>query len=191
MRALLAALLATTAACVAAAEPGLRELMHALAQVSSARARFVEVRHTDLLRAPLELKGTLRYDRPDRLERRVQSPYEEFTRIEGDRITIERPARQQRRAQSLAAAPLAGVLVDSLRATLAGDLAALERHHRIAYTARAEAWELRLQPRDPFVSGAVGELRLSGTGAQLRRIEIDERSGDRVVTTLVPEPGRP
>jgi outer membrane lipoprotein-sorting protein len=170
------------AACrlAAAAEFGPAELMQGFAAVPAAQARFTEVRRSDVLRAPLELKGTLYYQRPDRLERRVLSPYQQVTRIEGDRVTIENPARGEPRRHSLAALPTAQALVEGLRATLAGDLAALERHYHVTLAGGREAWTLSLAPRAPAVAGAISGIQLAGSAARLARMEIEETTGDRV-----------
>jgi hypothetical protein len=163
---------------------GLPALMQALAAVPAAEARFTEVRRMQVLSTPLELQGTLRYVRPDRLERRVQSPYEETIRIEGNRVSVDNPARGVRRSYVLASLPAAYALVESLRATLAGDLAALERHYHHRLAGRREAWMLSLTPRDAGVAGMLAEVRLQGAAARITRIEYDEGAGDRTVITL-------
>ncbi len=168
----------------AAAEFGPADLMQAFAAVPAAQARFTEVRRSDVLRAPLELRGTLHYQRPDTLERRVVSPYQEFTRIKGDLVTIENPARGDPKTHSLAALPAALALIEGLRATLAGDLAALERHYRVTLEGGREAWTLNLAPRDAAITGALAGMRLSGSAARLARVVIEESSGDRVTMTL-------
>jgi len=176
-----AALLLLAAFQLSAAEEfGPAQLMLALAAIPEARTRFTEVRRSDVLRAPLELKGKLHYQRPDRLERHVLSPYQEVTRIDGDRVTIENPARGEPRTYSLAALPAALALVEGLRATLAGDLAALERHYRVSLAGSREAWTLSLVPRAPAVAGAISGMRLAGSAARLARLEIEETSGDRI-----------
>jgi len=174
------------AACrlAAAAEFGLADLMQAFAAVPTAQARFIETRRSDILRAPLELKGTLHYQRPGGLERRVVSPYQEVTRIEGDRVTIENPARGQAKSYSLAALPAALALAEGLRATLAGDLASLERHYRVRLEGGRDAWTLSLEPHDPVLAGAVVGVWLTGSAARLARVEIEETAGDRVTMTL-------
>jgi len=168
----------------AAAEFGPAELMQAFAAVPAAQARFTEVRRSEVLRAPLELRGTLHYQRPDTLERRVLSPYQEFTRIKGDLVTIENPARGQPRTHSLAALPAALALIEGLRATLAGDLAALERHYRVTLEGGREAWTLHLAPRDAAIAGALAGIRLSGSAARVISVQIEESPGDRVTMTL-------
>ncbi len=182
----LAALL-LLAACrlTSGAEFGPAQLMQAFAAVPAAQAHFTEVRRSDVLRAPIELKGTLHYQRPGRLERRVVLPYQQVMRIEGDRATIENPARGQPKSYSLAALPAALALVEALRATLAGDLAALERHYRVTLEGGREAWTLNLAPRDPALAGAVAGIRFAGSAARLERVEIEETTGDRVTMILV------
>jgi outer membrane lipoprotein-sorting protein len=180
-----AALLLLAALQLSAAEEfGPAQLMLAFAAIPEARTRFTEVRRSDVLRAPLELKGKLHYQRPDRLERHVLSPYQEVTRIDGDRVTIENPARGEPRTYSLAALPAALALVEGLRATLAGDLAALERHYRVSLAGSREAWTLSLVPRTPAVAGAVSSIQLTGSAARLTRVEIEETSGDRITTVF-------
>ena len=163
---------------------GLPALMQALAAVPAAEARFTEVRRMQLLRVPLEVQGTLRYVRPDTLERHVQSPYEETIRIEGNRVSVDNPARGERRSYALASLPAAYALVESLRATLAGDLAALERHYHLELAGGREAWTLSLTPRDPGIAAMLTQVRLQGSAASIARIEFDEAAGDRTTMTL-------
>jgi hypothetical protein len=163
---------------------GLPALMRALAAVPAAEARFTEVRRMQVLAAPLELRGTLRYVRPDRLERRVQSPYEETVLIEGDRVSVDSPSRGLRRTYALAALPAAYALVESLRATLAGDIEALERHYQLELAGSRESWRLSLTPRDAGVAALLAQVRLQGTAARITRIEYDEGPGEGAVITL-------
>jgi hypothetical protein len=159
-------------------------LMQALAAVPAAQAHFTEVRRMQLLRVPLEVQGTLRYVRPDTLERRVHSPYEETILIEGNRVNIDNPARGERRSYALASLPAAYALVESLRATLAGDLAALERHYDVRFAGGRAAWTLSLVPRDAGVAQMLAAVRLQGSAARITRIEFDEAAGDRTVMTI-------
>lgn len=184
-RLLLALALAACSLPASAEDPfGLPALMRALAAVPAAQARFTEVRRMQVLSAPLELRGTLRYVRPDRLERQVQFPFEETIRIEGDRVSVDSAARGVRRSYALASLPAAHALVESLRATLAGDLVALERHYLPKLAGTRAAWRLSLTPRDPGVAAMLVEVRLYGAAARIERIEYDEAGGDRTVVTL-------
>lgn len=182
--ALALALAACSLPAVAEEAFGPAALMRLLAAVPAAEARFTEVHRLQVLEAPLELRGTLRYVRPDRLERRVQSPFEETIRIEGDRVSVDSPSRGVRRSYALASLPAAYALVESLRATLAGDLPALERYYRLGLSGTREAWRLSLTPRDPAVAAMLTQVRLQGTAARITRIEYDEGPEERTVITL-------
>ena len=51
-------------------------LMSEMAAVPASRARFVETRHLAMLTQPLELKGSLSYERPNRLVKHVETPFD-------------------------------------------------------------------------------------------------------------------
>ena len=179
-----ALLAAALCAPVAAADFDLAALMATLARVAAAKDKFVERKHSALLEAPLVLRGTLVYTRPDRLEKHILSPYQETTVIAGDTVVIENRSLKQTRRMSLSSSGPASALIESIRATLAGDVPALERHFRIALEGTPEAWQVTLLPRDERLAGLIAKVRISGARAQIGRIEIEEVSGDRSVMTI-------
>lgn len=163
----------------------LHTLMQQMAQVPSSKTRFVETRHIALLTAPLELKGSLSYERPDRLSKHVQAPFDEVLSVEGDALTVLNKTKGEKRVISLREQPAAGALVASVRATLAGDLAQLQRHYRVELGGTRAAWTLRLVPRSAQVKGYVEAITLTGADARLSRIETLETGGDRSVMTIL------
>jgi outer membrane lipoprotein-sorting protein len=170
-------------ACSALAQTwDMKALMQEMAQVPASRARFVETREIALLTQPLELRGTLSYERPHRLAKHVQSPVDELLSVDGEQLTLRGKSGQ--RVVSLRDEPVAGALVASVRATLAGDLAELERHYRVELSGTRAAWSVRLQPRDARVRRAVDSIALGGAGARLTRIETHEANGDRSLMTI-------
>lgn len=186
MRRLAAAalLVACSLACAGEDAFSLPNLMQELAKVPAAEAQFTEVRQLGLLRAPLELRGTLHYQRPDRLERRVSFPYEETIRIDGDQVSLDNPARRVHRKFSLAKLPAAFAMIEGLRATLAGDVAALERFYQVKLAGARESWVLSLTPRDTEVASLLTQVRLQGSADRITQIEYDETAGDRTVITV-------
>jgi outer membrane lipoprotein-sorting protein len=156
-----------------------------MAQVPASQARFVETRHLALLTAPLELKGSLSYERPNRLAKHVQSPVDEVLSVDGDMLTLANKAKGERRVVSLREQPAAGALVASVRATLAGDRGELERHYQVELSGTRPAWTLRLVPRDARVARTVEAITLAGADARLTRVETLEKSGDRSLMTIV------
>jgi outer membrane lipoprotein-sorting protein len=163
----------------------LKGLMHDLAEVPASRARFVETRHIALLSQPLELKGTLSYERPHRLAKHVLSPFDELTSADGETLTVVNKTRGTQRLISLREHPEAGALVAGMRATLAGDQAQLERHYQLELSGTRASWTLRLRPRDARLKGFVDSVAMAGTAARVQRIEVLETGGDRSVMTIL------
>jgi hypothetical protein len=173
--------------CAAAATSdgwGIEELMHALGQVKSSKARFVERKHMVILSAPLELSGTLAYAAPGRLEKHTLSPHRESMVLEGDRLTLDDGQRNRRRTVRLQDYPLVRAFVESIRSTLAGDLATLNQFYEVGFEGGERQWRLKLKPREPDMQGVVNEIRISGSRDRVSRIEIDEMGGDRSIMTV-------
>lgn len=173
-----------------AAAPGepagwdLERLMHELAQVKSAKARFVERKHLGVLNAPLESSGTLVYVAPRRLEKNTLAPRPERLVLEGEELTIEGNERNRRRTLSLQDYPVVRAFVESIRSTLAGDLQTLTRHYRVALDGGERRWRLTLEPSEPGMREVVREIRISGAMSSISVIEIIETNGDRSVMTV-------
>ena len=179
---------ASTAPAAGAIEPALADVMRELAAVPSARARFTETKQVALLKSPLVLTGTLTYERPDRLEKHVLAPYDERIAIVGTQVIVENKTRARTQSFSAASNSTLQALVESLRATLAGDLASLERHFAVAFEGNAREWAIVLVPRDAGTLLLIARIRLAGAGNRLRRIDIDETGGDRSEMSIQDEP---
>jgi len=160
-------------------------LMGELAQVQTSRARYSEVRRVALLQKPLQLSGTLLYARPGRIEKRQTLPIEEVISVDGDWLSVQRQGKTQR--ISLQSATLVAALVESLRATLAGDGAELERLYRVKVQGTRQRWTLALAPREVEVAGVVKSIVIAGSGSRIGRLEILEPGGDGSVMTIQEE----
>jgi len=162
----------------------IKRLMQELGQVKTAHARFVERKHLAILSAPLEATGTLLYTAPARLEKHTLTPRQESLVLEGDRLTLENKERNQRRTFALQDQPVIWAFVESIRSTLAGDLATLTRFYEASLDGSARRWRLTLKPSDPTMQDVVSEIRISGDRNWINAIEIIETSGDRSVMTI-------
>ena len=78
------------------------------------------------------------------------------------------------------------MLVESLRATLAGDLDALTRTYSVALTGNVARWRLTLRPLDASVAPLVERIEIGGAQAQVGTVEIFQPDGDRSVMTITP-----
>jgi Outer membrane lipoprotein carrier protein LolA-like len=162
----------------------LEGLMAALARQGPGTVRFNEVKSSALLKAPIESSGTLSYAAPARLEKHTRSPRDERLVVDRDTVVIERAARGERFELRLADYPAVRASIESIRGTLAGDLAALRRYYRVELEGTWPDWRLHLLPSDPELAELVHKVLIGGSGARVRRIEILEASGDRSVMTL-------
>ena len=166
----------------------LAELMSMLGGVAQSTVSFEETKHVATLNAPLVRKGTLRFVRPDRLQMNVESPYPERMDIVGNMLTIEN--RRGTRQVDLEGQPSAAAWVASIRATLQGDSPSLARHFKLALSGQASRWTLTLEPIEPGLAGVLRRISIEGAQAQLTRIEVEERMGDRTVLVLMPGDSR-
>jgi hypothetical protein len=158
--------------------------MRALGQREHALAEFTETKTIRLLSRPLTLRGTLSYRAPDWLEKRTLHPNEEILLVDGDRITVEIPARRIRRSFTLQELPVVWGFVESIRATLGGDRAALERLYRIDLQGEVRHWQMALRPLDQKMAAVIAEVRITGAGGRVASIEISETRGDRSVMKI-------
>jgi len=159
-------------------------LMQELAKVKTSKGRFVERRYLGVLTAPLESSGTLLYVAPDRLEKRTLSPRVESVLLEGDQLTLESEQPKRRRSIRLEDYPAVGVFVESIRSTLAGDLAALKRLFDIVLEGDERQWRMVLRPGELKMQELVSEIRISGRGGTIGSIEFLEPNGDRSMMTI-------
>lgn len=176
-------LLAGSLSAAAQEEPwDFARLMAQLAQVQTTQARYSEVRRVAVLQKPLQLSGTLLYERPALIEKRQILPFSEVIRVDGDWLTVEREGKTRRIA--LLNEPLVAALVESLRATLAGDGAELERLYSVRVGGTRQRWTLALTPRELEVAGVVKSISIAGSGSRIVHLEILEPGGDGSVMTI-------
>jgi Outer membrane lipoprotein carrier protein LolA-like len=176
-------LLLASLAAAAQEEPwDFARLMAQLAQVQTSRARYSEVRRVAVLQKPLHLSGILFYERPARIEKRQTLPVTEVISVDGDWLTVERDGKTRRIA--LQNATLVAALVESLRATLAGDGTELERLYKVRVQGTRQRWTLVLAPREVEIGGVVKSIIIAGSGSRIVRLEILEPGGDGSVMTI-------
>jgi len=180
-----AALPAAIAQTESKSKRDLTQLMQDLRQVKTARGRFVERIYLAILNTPLESSGTLLYIAPGRLEKHMLSPRQESLTLDGDTLLIENKETGQRRQVVLEEQPVVRAFVESIRATLAGDLQTLSRFYEVSLEGDASRWRLRLRPTEPRMREVASEIRLSGNGTWVGVIEILDAGGDRSVMTIV------
>lgn len=166
------------------ADDPLGELMRRLAAHPGGHVRFVERQTLSLLKHPVESSGELVYEPPDHLEKRVLAPRPESMTIDKGVLTFERAGR--RRSVALASYPELGAFIESIRATLAGDRAALEALYVVDLTTASGGWTLSLVPRAPQLAKLARLIRITGREVVVEGVEIQRPDGDRSVMAITP-----
>jgi hypothetical protein len=168
-----------------AASQELDNLMSLLAKRQHGHVSFVEEHFLKVLDRPVEASGELLYDAPDRLEKRTLKPKPESLVLEHGVITARRGHHTY--VLNLSDYPQIVPLIDSIRATLAGDRAALERIFKIDFSGDLTGWKLLLVPSDPTIAKNVKQIRIEGAQDAIHTVEIQQADGDRSLLTIGPE----
>lgn len=172
--ALLAALPLTTAR--GADEGLLDQLLPLLAQRRHGEADFTQKQYLGVLKQPLESSGQLVYDAPDHLEQRTLLPRAQQVVLDHGTLTMQLGKRT--RSVTLADYPQLAALIDSIRATLAGDRAALEKLFEVRTQGTLDHWQLELQPRDTQLGASLAHIDLSGERDAVLAVQVVQRNGD-------------
>ena len=161
--------------------------MTRLAAVPERRATFQEDKTIGALTTPLHSNGRLAFRRPSRLEKITFPPAAETIVVDGSRLAIT-IGDEPPRSVDLDAHPEVAALVEAVRGTLAGDLAALRRNYAVTMEGSVGAWQLTLRPADARVAALVRAVAIAGRNTDVQRVDITQANGDRSVMTITPQP---
>jgi len=166
----------STADCLAAIEKAQRD-------TASFTADFVQVKHLSLLDEPLVSRGRLSFRRPDRMRLEIREPVQALVLIDGRQVHI--PGVSKKDAEAMSMAPVAGMFTQ-LGAIFSGDRAALERGFEVEASARGDAIDVALVPRDERGRRLFRRIDLQFSGAALlaHRIRLEDGLGDHLEVTL-------
>jgi outer membrane lipoprotein-sorting protein len=184
IRKLISGLVLASLATIAHAAFTVDQLMTDLAQHKGGRAKFVEKRTLAVLDRPLIATGEMTYTPPDRLEKRTLTPKPETLVLDKDRVSIERDKRTY--SINLASRPEALAFVDSIRSTLAGNRAALEKNYTLQLSGAADSWVLTLSPTSQPITALLQRITISGSQDQIHTIDYLLADGDRSELSIEP-----
>lgn len=177
-----AALALVCSQAVDAAPLSISQLMASLAQHPQGAATFSEKKFIAILDEPVVSSGELLFIAPARLEKRTLKPKPETMVLDGDILTLERGRRKH--VLQLKDYPEVASMIESIRATLAGDRQALERVYHLDLDGSAERWALVLTPLDPKVGAVITRIRMEGVKEVVRSVEITQADGDSSLMTI-------
>jgi hypothetical protein len=99
-------------------------------------------------------------------------------------LSIERD--KQKLSINLSNQPEALAFIDSIRGTLTGNRAALEKNYGLYLSGTADKWVLTLLPSEPKIAALVLRIVVTGSKNQIRSIEYLQADGDRSLMTIEP-----
>lgn len=168
-----------------AADWALPDLMHALAEKKSGKASFTERKFIGILDKPLVSSGELSFEAPKRLEKHTLKPRPESMLLDGDKLTLALYEKQPLYLR-LRDHPEVAALVESIRGTLSGDLATLEKNYAIEFSGVQSKWLLTLTPVPKALIQVVSQIQIGGADANIKTIAFDQADGDRIEMTISP-----
>lgn len=157
-------------------------VMSLFAQRHHAEATFTEQKHLSVLSQPMISTGRLIYDAPDHLEERILAPRPQSIALDHGTLRLE--AAHRTRTLRLADYPQIAPLIDSIRATLAGDRAQLERVFALEFSGDTDHWQIHLVPHDS--QSALTQIDLRGARNDISEVRMQQRDGDYSVMQLTP-----
>lgn len=167
---------------VQAADWNIDQLMQSMAQIRSGHASFVESKNIAMLDAPVVSEGELFYTAPDRLEKRTIKPKTENMILQGGTLTIEHGRKKH--VLQLQRYPEVAAFIESIRATLAGDLQALERTYDLSLSGDSDRWTMKMLPLNENMKKVVQKIEITGEKNMLRTILISQADGDSSLMTI-------
>jgi hypothetical protein len=167
-----------------AADNDLDRLMALLAERTHGHVSYIEQDHLAALDAPLESSGELIYERPDRLEKRTLVPRAASLILEKGILTIQ--SGRRKRVLALRDYPQIAPFIESIRATLAGDRAALEQVFHVNFEGSLAHWTMTLAPLDTKLKSVVQQIRIEGDRDELHTVNILQADGDHSIMTIGP-----
>ena len=160
----------------------LAQLMNDLAKHKGGKAKFVEKKTISLLDKPVVSTGEMTYIAPAYLEKRTLTPKPEILILDKDMLSIERD--KQKLSINLSNQPEALAFIDSIRGTLTGNRAALEKNYGLYLSGTSDKWVLTLLPSEPKIAALVLRIVVTGSKSQIRSIENLQADGDRSLMTI-------
>jgi hypothetical protein len=175
--------LALTAIPLHAADLDVDALLASLARPAPDSTSFVEVRYSNLLEKPIVVSGRLEHRENGLLVRRVESPYEEVTELQGESVSVERAGSKARRFSLDRAPELRGMLA-SFGAILAGDRQMLDRYFVVTARGSDARWEIILVPRDDKLKRRLSSIVVDGAESRPKCFTLAEPDGDESLMAL-------
>ena len=118
----------------------------------------------------MKLGGYLAYPAAGRLEKSIETPFQEMLRVDGDEISILRDGEERR--ISLRNRKSFRVMLSGIEAIMAGNAAMLDEHFEATISGSVEDWRIELRPRDRRLARQLLKMDVTGD-AHVRSIRFE------------------
>ena len=175
-----AALAAGAARAARAGDMTLDDLLSHMATTHGVVAEFREIKTLKLLDTPLETRGTVYFEPPDRFARVTRQPAETRLVVDGGHMHFQDASGAG--DVDLTENPVARSFADNLIVLWKGDKAALEKIYTLDFHADGSRWKLVLTPKHSPLDQFLRNITLSGEGPAMHEMLVLESDGDRTQT---------
>jgi Outer membrane lipoprotein carrier protein LolA-like len=175
--------LTLAAAPLHAADRDVDTLLARLARPAPDSTSFVEVRYSSLLEEPIVVSGRLEHREDGALVRRVESPYQEVTELQGENVSVERAGSKPRRFTLDRAPELRGMLA-IFGAILQGDRQMLDHYFVVTAQGSDARWEITLTPRDDKLKRRLSRIAVDGAENRPKCFTLEEPDGGESLMAL-------
>jgi len=163
-----------------AADMKLDDLLSHMSTTHGVVAEFREIKTLKLLDTPLETRGTVYFQPPDRFARVTREPAETRLVVDGGHMHFQDATGAG--DVDLTENPVARSFADNLIVLWKGDKAALEKIYSLDFHAEGSRWKLVLTPRHSPLDQFLRSITLSGEGPVMREMLVLESDGDKTQT---------
>ncbi|MDD9852271.1 MAG: outer membrane lipoprotein carrier protein LolA [Gammaproteobacteria bacterium] len=187
LAALCAAALGTPAAADGAWD--LPALMKELGGIRLIDAAFTEQKQAEFLSGgEFAVSGEMHFKAPHTLRRIVTKPYRESIIIDESTVIIKRMDSKNEtdkvRFIEIDSHPSIRLFIDSMRATMAGDLATVLEIYEVELSGDRGEWSLRLVPQRKALKKFINAVDVTGSANRISTLLVHEDDGTRSLITL-------
>jgi hypothetical protein len=154
-----------------------RPLLDALAARPTVVAPFTERRYFTFRHDPLVLHGVLRISREKGLSLQYTDPQPSIVIVDSAGLVLR---DADGRVRTLPAGSREAGSLASLLPILRFDLAPLYSRFEIRGRRAGGDWTLDFVPRDPSLAASLGEIKVGGSGPEVRRLEFRRSAAQRI-----------
>ena len=152
-----------------------------MASVHTLTADFVQIKHLAMFETPVEIRGTIHMEKPDRMAWQVESPIAYSLIMDGKHITKKDGETGEISRVSIKGNPVMDTAVRQIKLWFSGEYAALEQSYNVAVRSENPVTVMFSPKADNPAGRMLDEIivRFRADETYISMIRIVEASGDK------------